>query len=59
MGKKRGNKRNANPLSLGSNEGATSASSAPIPNKESDKKEELPEKSDIGENKSEKLHLLL
>merc|ERR1711874_383498 len=33
---------------------ATGASSAPTPNKESDNKEELHGKSDIGENKSEK-----
>ena len=51
MGKKRGNKRNANPITLGSTDGATGGK-APA-NKEQEKKEEVPSKSDEGDKQSE------
>ena len=51
MGKKRGNKRNANPITLGSTDGATGGKNTA--NKEQEKKEEVPSKSDSSEKQSE------
>merc|ERR1712156_878638 len=51
MGKKRGNKRNANPITLGSTDGATGGKNTA--NKEQEKKEEIPSKSDVGDKQSE------
>ena len=53
MGKKRGNKRNANPITLGSTDGATGGK-APA-NKEQEKKEEVPSKSDVSDKQSEEV----